>query len=130
MPSTPLYVKLPPEPVFLQNPGLDDQEGCCTASSPPPPKHTQPSPPNVPPPPIPPPPHPAALLRMVDFIPIKPDPNGNGTPPFSTSTPPPVGTDISINSLVEFPRENLKFIEKLGDGQFGEVRMGILDCKP
>ena len=24
--------------------------------------------------------------------------------------------------MMEFPRENLKFIEKLGEGQFGEVR--------
>ena len=25
-------------------------------------------------------------------------------------------------SVMEFPRENLKFVEKLGEGQFGEVR--------
>ena len=26
-------------------------------------------------------------------------------------------------SVMEFPRENLKFVEKLGEGQFGEVRV-------
>ena len=26
----------------------------------------------------------------------------------------------------EFPRENLKFLEKLGEGQFGEVRIEFL----
>lgn len=26
-------------------------------------------------------------------------------------------------AVMEFPRENLKFIEKLGEGQFGEVRI-------
>ena len=25
-------------------------------------------------------------------------------------------------SLMEFPKENLKFLEKLGEGQFGEVK--------
>ena len=25
-------------------------------------------------------------------------------------------------SVMEFPRENLRFVEKLGEGQFGEVR--------
>ena len=28
-------------------------------------------------------------------------------------------------SVMEFPRENLRFIEKLGEGQFGEVRFDI-----
>ena len=26
-----------------------------------------------------------------------------------------------LSSVIEFPRENLKFVEKVGEGQFGEV---------
>jgi len=32
-------------------------------------------------------------------------------------------------SVVEFPRENLRFVEKLGDCQFGEVRIKLASVK-
>jgi len=37
----------------------------------------------------------------------------------------PTGMDMLWTddfSVMEFPRENLRFVEKLGEGQFGEVR--------
>jgi len=44
-----------------------------------------------------------------------------GTPdtkPSPTAPPPPPPVDLSA---FEFPRKNLKFVEMLGEGQFGEV---------
>ena len=40
------------------------------------------------------------------------------TKPSSTPPPPPPPVDLSA---FEFPRKNLKFVEMLGEGQFGEV---------
>jgi len=40
------------------------------------------------------------------------------TKPSSTPPPPPLPVDLSA---FEFPRKNLKFVEMLGEGQFGEV---------
>jgi len=40
------------------------------------------------------------------------------TKPSSTPPPPPTPVDLSA---FEFPRKNVKFVEMLGEGQFGEV---------
>jgi len=47
---------------------------------------------------------------------------GNGLVPPSFQTAPTVGRPVSETAkVVEFPRENLRFVEKIGDGLFGEV---------
>ena len=115
----PLYVKLPPEPVYQQNLQNSVREGSPNPPTPPPkvfnptPRvgtSTKVPPPTVPPPPIPPPPHPSALLKAFDFVPI---PNEQGS---SSSASLSLDTD-----LIEFPRQQLQFVAKLGQGQFGEV---------
>ena len=111
LPQTPLYVKLPPEPVF-QNLYSRDM----TPPPPPPPPHPNLHPPAHPPPPIPPPPHPTALYKVHNILVPEPsDLNGNN----GNSTALPSGGEK--NKPLEFPRDCLKFIEKLGDGEFGEV---------
>ena len=109
--APPLYVKLPPEPVYQQN--LQNSAREVKPPTPPEGYGISGPPPNVPPPPIPPPPHPSALARELDFIPISKDGSSAGNR----------GTPSADTQLAHFTRKQIKFLEKLGDGQFGEVSL-------
>ena len=115
----PLFVKLPPEPVYQTNNQINNQEKIQTPPTPPPHAYGVPAP-TVPPPPIPPPPHPSALSLLAPERRSSPNPadmNGNN---FGRTSKVASNLDLNV-PLVEFPRETLHFLEKLGDGQFGEV---------
>ena len=86
---------------------------------------------NIPPPPPPPPRRPHNIYGVNPAVPL------NVAPYCATNDVPNI-QGVSGNNLyavpntemlwkedfnvMEFPRDNLKFIEKLGEGQFGEVR--------
>ena len=57
--------------------------------------------------------------------------NGPPQPPASSSfqTASTIGRPVveTTANVVEFPRENLRFVEKIGDGLFGEVSQKLYD---
>ena len=57
---------------------------------------------------VPPPPHPNALAEALNFVPICNE--------YATT-----GRQKQGTTLYQFPRQKLKLIEKMGEGQFGEV---------
>ena len=105
---SPLVVNLPPKAIFHSTPPVRGvSPTLMRGPSPTPPTH----------PPL---PH----FHVADVTNIQ-GPMGNSTYAVASGDT----WQAESTSIVECPRENLQFIEKLGGGQFGEVKFESLVCE-